>query len=454
LFWAYTLPILYWAYLILTTNFILVFDSEDYYDLGSLFYHGQWLQYFQTGPHREPLYPLVVASSMLAGKWMGIPYTYILKIFSFGFLAATMVIIQQALKVLQARRWIVAATILYTGFSPILINSALCLYSEIATLPWLAACVLLSVYFLRCLEGTSKNFTPARGLGSCLLGFTLVKAVGEALAPLFLFWLCLWGWQRSKLKLLAFLRKSKAHILLVFLVFYIPLLGYKSINYIFNKHFTVTNRSTMALYGNLNLRSRSPLTMNNFLSHLSTVPVSYDLCSRFFGQKCYHWTMSASDETFLTRQDQLIKQNIDPARQEKIFARETVQAFFGHPVVQLVYLVQEGLRIFFWETSQGAFVVYPPWLEKLFNLPGVVVLMSLGVGLFCLAGYFAAAKLLKNELVLITFVLTSLLVLLFGFVLVLHRYAIIAAPLMILLNASCLSMIIARASGFFASKTR
>ena len=56
LFWAYMLPILYWIYLTLTTNFILVFDSDGYYYLGNLFYSGQWAQYFHTGPNREPCF--------------------------------------------------------------------------------------------------------------------------------------------------------------------------------------------------------------------------------------------------------------------------------------------------------------------------------------------------------------------------------------------------------------
>src|SRR5271167_242296 len=74
LFWAYMLPILYWTYLTLTTNFVMIFDSEGYYSLARFFYDGQWMQYFQTGPNREPLYPLMVAFSMCAGKWLGISY--------------------------------------------------------------------------------------------------------------------------------------------------------------------------------------------------------------------------------------------------------------------------------------------------------------------------------------------------------------------------------------------
>jgi len=452
LFWAYLLPIFYWIYLTLTTNFVLVFDSEGYYALARLFYDGHWSEYFRSGPSREPLYPLVIAASMYAGKWLGISYTYPLKIFSFGFLAATMFLIQQILRIINTNRWIQAATILYTGFSPILINSALCLYSEIVTFPWLVGAVLTGIYFVRSLRPSQPpHFSASIGLGICFLGFTFVKGMGEILAPLFFCWLIFYGWRQSVLKILPFLRQSKIKILLVLFVFYSPLLLYKSLNYTFNNHFVLTNRMDMALYGNLNLRAKSPLTMDNFLNHLSTVPVSYDLCPHFFHEKCSHWTMSSSDETYLTREDQLNKQNLTSAQNEKIIHQETLRAFFGHPIAQCVFLAQEGMKMFFWETTRGAFVSYPPWLENLFNVPCIVILTSLGVGIFCLGGFLIACTLLKNELVLITFVLTSLLIVSFSFVFIIHRYTIIAAPLMILLNASCLSVVV---SAFFASKVQ
>ena len=60
----------------------------------------------------------MIAASMLTGKCLGISYTYPLKVICFGFMAATMVMIQQALKIIKTNRWVVAAAIVYTGFSP------------------------------------------------------------------------------------------------------------------------------------------------------------------------------------------------------------------------------------------------------------------------------------------------------------------------------------------------
>ena len=445
LFWAYLLPLLYWSYLTLTTNFVLVFDAEGFYDLGNLFYHGQWADYFRSGPGREPLYPLLITISMGIGKWLGVSYTYPLKIICFGILAATMRIIQQALKITGANRWIQAAAVMYTGLSPILINSALCLYSEIATFPWLVGAALSGIYFIRSLqEERSKDLSSAIWLGFCLLGFTFVKGIGEILAPVFLFLLLGHVLRHSGLKISAFMRRSKLKILLVLLVFYIPLLAFKSVNFAFNGHFALTDRGDMSLYGPLTQRAQTPLTPEKILSHLSTVPVSYSLCSRFFtDEKCSYWYASA-DLTFGLLQEQFKAQNLSIAQQNRIIHNRILAAVFFHPLRQSVHTLTEGLKMFFWETSQGSFVIYPSWLEGLFNAPGLVLIMSLGAGFFCIGLFFIAGFLLKNESILVAFILVCSLILLFSFANIIQRYTIIAGPLMILLNASCLSALITK----------
>jgi hypothetical protein len=456
-FWAYLLPVLYWIYLTLTTNFILVFDSEDYFNLAHYLYDpGLWTKYYITGPNREPLYPLVIAISMHVGHWLGISYTYPLKILSFGFLAATMVLIQRVLKLFNARPWIQAATILYTGFSPILINSALCLYSEIAAFPWLVAVILLSIHYVRSLqEAPSKNLAPAIALGCCLLGFTLVKGMGEILAPLFLGWLILYGWRQSGLRMAPFLRMAKIKILLVLLVFYVPLQGHKILNYALNGHFTLTNRGITILYGSMITRAQNPMTMENFLAHVISVPLTYPVCPHFFNlEKCNQAVLSTSDDMYVQRLGQLKNQNFSAAQSENLTRKEILQTFIDHPLSQSVYFFTEGLKMFFWETSQGAFTVYPPWLERLFNIPFVVMFMSLAVGCLCMIGFLLSWTSLKNETILVTVVLTSLLIVLTSIVNIHHRLTLPVAPLMILLNAFCLQAVSAKVPGFFASKAQ
>jgi len=445
MFWSYTLPFIYWAYLILTSSPIIAFDSVGYINLAHILYNPfEWDQYFRSGPTREPLYSLVISLSMHIGTWLSISYIYILKTLSLLLLALTMYLIHQLLKRINAAPWVQAGAVLYTGFSPVLINSALCVYSEIVTFPLITAAVYFGWKFMDSLsEGPSGSSQPAWGLGLSLLGFTMTKGLGELLFPLFLCCLIIYGWQNVTGSFLSFIKRSRRKILIVLLIFYIPLLGFKSMNYLMNHHFTLTNRANINVYGNLVHRSQVPLNLTAVTSNLLTVPISYDLCSKFYPDPvCYQWSMRASDQTFFDREAQLNKLHLSEAEKNKILFRELLQALTTKPLEQTLYFLQEGLKTFFWETSQGPFVVYPYWLERLFNNPWIVMLMSLGIGLLCFLAFLISFTLLKNRLVLITLTLLVLLIILLSFVHILNRYAAVVAPLEILLMFTCCDSLI------------
>ena len=445
IFWAYVLPFLYWSYLVLTTNFVVVFDSESYCDLANILYSpSHWTEYFQNGPNREPLYPLIIALSMHLGSCLNVSYEYILRTVSFLFLAATMFFIHQSLKKMNVNRWLQAAAILYTGFSPVLINSALCVFSEIASFPFLVAAVYFGLRFMDSLgEKNPAHLYSSWGLALSLLGFTLVKGMGEVLFPLFVLCLIGFAWDVSAEKLPLFLRRSKIKILIVFLIFYTPLLGFKSINYFQNGHFALTSRADVNIYGNLLRRSHVPLNTTNFLSHLLTIPVSYDLCGTFYPDSvCSQWSMTTSDETFNTRRNQLNEQHLNDAQKNKIYAHEILNALLTTAPAQAVYFVQESLKMFYWETSQGPFVIYPEWLKHVFSTHWLVLFMAFGIGSICLITFLISFTMLKNKLILVTISILSLLIFLFSFVHIIQRYATIAAPLMILLAFACCDGII------------
>ena len=222
------------------------------------------------------------------------------------------------------------------------------------------------------------------------------------------------------------------------LIFYLPLIGFKLINYSVNRHFVLTNRADLALYGNLVQRSQIPLTANSFLSHLTTVPTSHDLCGVYFqGQDCYQWTPTASDDVFSNRKAQLAQQNFTEGQKNKIMTSEIFQAVLTHPLEETVYAAQEGMKVFFWEMTQGPFVAYPDWLADLFNQPWLALTMSLGIGFICMIVYLLALTMLKNTLVLMNVTLLGLLILLFSFFNIDHRWTITAGPLFILLAFSC-----------------
>jgi len=443
-FWAYVLPFIYWAYLVLTTNFVIVFDSEDYVRLANILYHpSNWAEYFRIGPSREPLYPLIIAFSLHLGHWLNISYEYVLRTVSFLLLALTMVFIHLSLRKINARPWIQALAILYTGLSPILINSALCVYSEIATFPFLVAAVFFGWLFMDSLQEMNGPLYPSCGLALSLLAFTMVKGLGEGLAPLFLFCLIVYSWKKCGGGFLQFLKRSKIKILIIVLILYIPLIGFRLLNYSFNNHFTFTSRADVNLFGNLMRRSHVPLNVTNFMSHLLTIPVSHDLCGSYYPDSvCSQWSMINSDGTFYTRQNQLNQLNLSESQKNKIYVHEITQDLLTNPLAQSTYFIQEGFKMFFWETTQGPFVIYPQWLEKFLNQRWLALSMCFGIGFICLIAYLKSFTMLNNKLILLTITLLSLLIFLYSFFHIIHRYATIAGPLLILLTFACIDGII------------
>src|SRR5437867_3879842 len=128
---CFLIPIGYWIYLLLTAKTIIVFDSVEYEHLGNMLYHQGWVEYFKTGPNREPLYPLFIAFSMKLADVFSLPYILILKVIQISILFLSQCLIYRLLKRLQIRETIVGLTILYWGISPAIVNSALSLYSEV-----------------------------------------------------------------------------------------------------------------------------------------------------------------------------------------------------------------------------------------------------------------------------------------------------------------------------------
>ena len=63
---------IYWGYLIFASSMVVQFDAISYEELGRMIYKEGWKAFFATGPHREPLYPLLVAFSMKIGDLFGV----------------------------------------------------------------------------------------------------------------------------------------------------------------------------------------------------------------------------------------------------------------------------------------------------------------------------------------------------------------------------------------------
>jgi len=62
----------YWTYLIFNAHMVIKFDAIGYEKLGRLIFTEGWDAYFQTGPHREPLYPWLISLSMHISSWIDV----------------------------------------------------------------------------------------------------------------------------------------------------------------------------------------------------------------------------------------------------------------------------------------------------------------------------------------------------------------------------------------------
>ena len=92
------------------------------------------------------------------------------------------------LKKLRIPTAITALTLLYLGFSPAIVNSALTLYSEIFTYPFILGIILMGA---RVWELVQKDYSPrlllcSLGIGILFVAIMFVKAIFEYILLIFL----------------------------------------------------------------------------------------------------------------------------------------------------------------------------------------------------------------------------------------------------------------------------
>ncbi len=435
IFLTYCLAICWWGYLSLTSSHFIIFDSEDFMRIAQFFTHGGTVSdYFSTGPNREPLYPLFIALSLNLSSWCHVPFELMYNILSFGILFMIVLTIHRSCEMLKFCFPITWIIVTYTCFSPILINSTLAIYSELLA----ALFLLLTAVNFSLLITAAINKHPiklhALYLSLSLLGLTLVKGIGEALS-IFIFASLFFIIRRYHIR--------PAILIMALIIFYAPLTLFKATNYIYNKHFALTNRASDSLYGNITRRSKIPLTATNVLSQAATVPVSNDICGSLFTyDQCYQWSMSVGDDTAIHFRQKLAAQQLPDRQQQSLMRQETIHHYVNTLPSQLIYQLIESTKFFFTEMSQGAFVAYAAWIEKIHNHPLVINFFSFVVGgllfLSFIINIIEACR-RKDAAVLALLGVFVLVAFLFSFVHVLHRYTIPTLPLLILLGGNALN---------------
>lgn len=367
IFYAFLIPVLYWGYLLLTSQMVIRHDSLEYVDLGKMIYKQGWMEFFQTGPHREPLYPLLISAAMLVGDFLSLPYLKILTLFQILLLALTQILILRVLDQLKVRKGSRALAVLYLGVSPALVNSALSLYSEILMYPLVLGIIL---------AGANAGHAIYRQQVARAFGFTLLYTAMFVLAVLnkaifeYLFYIMLipplvWG-------IAATVKKQKQTAFHAFLsitvaagILTCSLHAYKVTNLHHNDHYEITGRGGWMLYGSAAKRTE-PMTPRRLLAGLASVPGD-NVCRSLFGDECLFWSFQTSDHFGMEKLKELRIQEQDSASIDRQMKEAALNQALDKPVQYLLLTVMEATKALFWESTKIGFVEYPAWLAQLFD---------------------------------------------------------------------------------------
>ena len=392
---AFFLTLSYWFYLMCTVEMLILDDAIGYESLGKLIYQSGWKEYLTTGPHREPLYPFLVALSMSLADKFHVSYQSVQILAQFALLFLTQWLVFSVLRKLRVRDTITALTILYLGFSPAMTNSALRLYSEILTFPLVLGIIVHSENLWSDIySGKTFRFSQGAVLAVFFLLLTLIKGIFELITPIFLLLLimCLW---KSFLKQDKHVRKQLILFLALFMmVYFVPVNLYKAASKQFNGQYTLTDRGPWALYGNT-ARRTEPLGGRQFLIALSYVP-GWGTCHAFFGpQACAYWSYTESDKLGAAKREEL-KQKY-PAHQEQAnrqLIALSVQKALHNPLQYALFASLEGLKLVFWDSVAMAHAIYPEDVMRVYDITAlklavffvipIVTMTAIGSAIFSL----------------------------------------------------------------------
>lgn len=459
---AFLLSFIYWFFLACSSQMILLHDSIGYESLGRLISQQGWIEYFKTGPNREPLYPFLIALSMKMGDFFKISYQSIQIIIQIILLLLTQLFAFQILKLLKIQNVIIALTIFYLGISPALINSTFCLFSEISIFPFLPAIVLMTYRSLICLisiKSIQKNILNAIVLGMLLLLATLTKAVFEMITPViyflfFLIFICM--------KKQSYFRQALIFLMISAAVYYIPLSAYKYLNLKYNGNFTLTDRGSWALYGNTERRMQ-PLTAKRFLTAVSYIG-GHGFCRQFFNdQECTEWSYVASDNFGAKKRQELQSRGYSDQKLNNELIKLSVQKTCSNLPQYFILWIIEGMKMLVWESVAMAYVLLSNSLLKIYNYIPLQLVVFFSMPLAISASLiqtccFVALRWKKYKaslnnnpeilILLIILILLSLYISFYSFFFILARYAFPLASLYVILIAFSLNSL----SSFFAKK--
>jgi hypothetical protein len=392
--WVFFISFVYWFYLVLTTHMAISCDAIGYESLGRTLAGKGWLDYFLNGPSREPFYPLLVSISMRIGTFFSFPYQAVQVFLQLLLFFITQLLMLRILRILGINDWISACMILYLGVSPAIVNSAFSLFSEIATYPLILVVILL-------MYQSWISFSNAKvrvSLLAIISGLTfallvLTKGIFEFIAPVFigLFFLGSLFTRNRK-----FILNALMYFVIILVVFYALITGYKLTNKALNGNFVITNRGAIVLYGGAALRTE-PLTRERLLTAIAYIPGG-GVCEAIFGkEKCYFWSIAKFDELGYTKVGELTANGLRPEEVDKEISRVVFKKVLQNPWKFSLFWFVESLKMIFWESTQIGFVSYSEGLTRLFSWPPLKNGLRLLVAILTFAGLIYLGSFLVRE---------------------------------------------------------
>jgi len=345
-----------------------------------MLYMRGWVEYFTTGPQREPFYPMTIAVSMALGDFFTVFYQTFQKFIQIALLGLTQLFCLILLNRLQIKgpwKWL---TLFYVGVSPAIVNSAFSLFSEIVVLPFILMIIYANVEAWRSLYiGSMRSLIT----GSLLTAMAFLLATfgkGVFLYVFYVFlipYICL-AWRAFTKGSRRLCVRTMLFIIITFMIVQIPIWAYKSANRKYNGYFEFTNRADQLLYGNTYKRT-ADIPWDIFGAHIASIPGT-GVCRKFFKEEgCRYAEFRQADGS---RGDLTgLLQGVPPEKEKAEVLRFTFQRFLRKPGQYFVLTLIESVRMPFWESSRIGFVAYPDWLNTIFTSgvfnQGIRLLVSL-----------------------------------------------------------------------------
>jgi len=353
----------------------IIYDSDGYQYLGRLLVSDGWVEYIRLGPAREPFYPFLISIAMKIANYFSISYLPIQITIQLLFLLISQILTLKLLKKLNINSTLCVLTILYIGFSPAIINSAIILWSEIAVYPFVLSIILISSTAWQKIQsynnkGKKKQYLQtvflAALLGISFVLSTFVKTIFELIVCVFfpIYFVLI-------IKSLVKRRKVQAINFTIFLICFfiislVPINLFKYANKKLNGTFALRNTGPWALYGNTERRLKK-LTSEKFFSAVAYA-VNPNVCSLLPNpSSCAYWHYTTSDIIGRNKSSELKKSGMTNNEIDKTLLKLSLDQMREKPFQSILLIGVESIKMIFWEKPKLGFAVYPSWIEKIFK---------------------------------------------------------------------------------------